>query len=50
MLEDLFKIDRSMGESRFAQFLGVVLIGALIVFAIYNKEITKWIKEVMQWV
>jgi len=30
MLENIFKIDKSMGESRAAQVLGIVIIVALL--------------------
>jgi len=50
MFEEFWKIDKSMGESRWDQILGLVVILALVVFVIYNKEITKLVKEIMQWV
>jgi len=44
---DLISIDRSMGESRFSQLCGVVLLIALIVGTwLYKKELTggaKWV-------
>jgi len=38
-LEDLLKIDRSMGERRSHQVVGVILIIGLVLFAIYWDEI-----------
>jgi len=38
-LEDILKIDKSMGEKRSHQIVGVVLIVGLVFFAIYWDKI-----------
>ena len=38
MLKDLWKIDQSHGESRFAQLLGIWLLICLIAFLIWHME------------
>ena len=38
MFKDFWKIDPSQGESRFAQLLGILLLGCLITFLIWHFE------------
>ncbi len=37
MFEDFFKIDKSMGESRFDQILGVIVLVGIVIFAVVYK-------------
>jgi len=36
MFEDFWKVDKSMGESRFDQVLGVIILVGLFVFSILH--------------
>ena len=38
MFKDLWKVDPSQGESRFAQLLGILLLCCLITFLIWHFE------------
>ena len=40
MLENIFKIDKSMGEARVWQVVGVILLIAIVIFSIlYHKGV-----------